>query len=277
MRARQVKPGFFKNEILAACTPHARLLFEGLWMLGDRGGRLEDRPLRIKAELFPYEDVDAEALLAELASKRNGNKQPEFLIRYSRPEGKFIQIVNFERHQNPHVNEKPSTLPAPEPSDTSTVQVQKRHSTTRASSLTPSSLTPSSLTPDSPLPESGASTDLFEAFYNPYLRHDARLDAEKAWARLSMQDRLECLEKTPTWVKAKAGTEKKFIPLPATFLNKKRWRDPLEDLTEKVGGSPLQAAPSPAQKCWRCENTMNREDLMGSTKFCRECRKKGAI
>jgi len=171
-----------------------------------------------------------------------------------------------------HVNEKPSTLPAPEPSDTSTVQVQKRHSTTRASSLTPSSLTP-----DSPLPESGASTDLFETFYNPYLRHDARLDAEKAWARLSMQDRLECLEKTPTWVKAKAGTEKKFIPLPATFLNKKRWRDPLEDLTEKVGGSPLQAAPSPAQKCWRCENTMNREDLMGSTKFCRECRKKGAI
>jgi len=33
----------------------ARLLYPGLWMLADREGRLEDRPLRIKAEILPYD------------------------------------------------------------------------------------------------------------------------------------------------------------------------------------------------------------------------------
>ena len=49
-RARNVKPGFFKNELLAECEPLARILFEGLWCEADREGRLEDRPRRLKAE-----------------------------------------------------------------------------------------------------------------------------------------------------------------------------------------------------------------------------------
>lgn len=55
MRARNIKPGFFKNEDISECSPSARLLFIGLWMLADREGRLEYRPKRWKGELFPYE------------------------------------------------------------------------------------------------------------------------------------------------------------------------------------------------------------------------------
>jgi hypothetical protein len=53
MRACNIKPGFFKNEVLGTAVPILSLLFSGLWGLADREGRLEDRPLRIKAEIFP--------------------------------------------------------------------------------------------------------------------------------------------------------------------------------------------------------------------------------
>ena len=48
MRARDIKPGFFKNDQLAECSMAARLLFPGLWMLADREGRLA-----IAVTLFP--------------------------------------------------------------------------------------------------------------------------------------------------------------------------------------------------------------------------------
>ena len=44
MRARNIKPGFFKNDALAELDFAGRLLFIGLWGIADRAGRLEDRP-----------------------------------------------------------------------------------------------------------------------------------------------------------------------------------------------------------------------------------------
>ena len=44
MRARNLKPSIFKNELLAVADPLYTLVFEGLWCLADREGRLEDRP-----------------------------------------------------------------------------------------------------------------------------------------------------------------------------------------------------------------------------------------
>ena len=38
MRARNLKPGFFKNETLAEIEPLGRLLFQGLWCMADREG-----------------------------------------------------------------------------------------------------------------------------------------------------------------------------------------------------------------------------------------------
>lgn len=66
MRARNIKPGIFKNEQLAACSIGARWLFPGLWCLADWCGRLEDRPLRIKMEIFPADSVEVGPLLDEL-------------------------------------------------------------------------------------------------------------------------------------------------------------------------------------------------------------------
>ncbi len=105
-RARNIKPGFFANEDLAECEPLARLLFAGLWCLADREGRLEDRPKRIRAELLPYDSCDADDLLNQLQARG-------FILRYSHGAGRFIQVLKFDSHQNPHMKEAKSSIPAP--------------------------------------------------------------------------------------------------------------------------------------------------------------------
>jgi hypothetical protein len=113
-RVRLLKPEFFTDEDLGALPFGARLLFEGLWVLADRDGRLEDRPMKIRAELFPYDvDADVEQWLAMLARPRQ-YAPGAFITRYEVEGRKYIQI-NAWRHQNPHPKEKPSTIPPPEP------------------------------------------------------------------------------------------------------------------------------------------------------------------
>jgi hypothetical protein len=110
LRTRLLRPGFFENEDLAALPPYARLLFAGLWLLADRAGRVEDRPVRIKAAIFPYEDVEVDPLLDALAASG-------FITRYTVAGYRGVSIVKFLAHQMPHVREAPSTLPAPDPDD----------------------------------------------------------------------------------------------------------------------------------------------------------------
>lgn len=108
-RARNIKHELFKNEDLAELPFVARYLFIGLWTLADCKGRMEYRPKRINAELFPYDQVDIEAEL--IALDKSG-----FISIYSVKEKRYIEVVNFDKHQNPHKNEraKGSVFPDPE-------------------------------------------------------------------------------------------------------------------------------------------------------------------
>lgn len=112
-RARLLKPGFFTNEQLHTLHPYARLLFAGLWTIADREGRLEDRPTRIKVEIFPYDNVKIVGLLDALEAAG-------FIVRFESGGTKFIQILNFLKHQSPHVREPASTIPAPGQHEAST-------------------------------------------------------------------------------------------------------------------------------------------------------------
>ena len=104
-RARNIKPGFFKNYDLADLGPYAQLLFAGLWCLADKEGRLKDQPRLIKAEIFPYYEVDVNGELTKL-------ERLAFIDRYEVDGMAIIQIANFVEHQSPHHTEKASTLPS---------------------------------------------------------------------------------------------------------------------------------------------------------------------
>lgn len=152
-RARNIKPGIMENESLADLSHTHRLLFIYLWMLADRDGRLEDRPKRIRIQAFPYDDVDVDSALNDLA--RTG-----FILRYTAAGTDIIQVVNFAKHQAPHVREKASELPCPEQGTAkvvpSTVQAPDEASPRSPDSLilrSSDSLIVDSLIPDSPIPE----------------------------------------------------------------------------------------------------------------------------
>lgn len=106
-RIRTIKPSFFKNEHLAELPLAARMLFIGLWCLCDREGRMEDRPKRIKADVFPYDSIDVDQTLSRLQSAG-------FINRYEVGEMKVIQVINFSKHQRISGTEAQSESELPE-------------------------------------------------------------------------------------------------------------------------------------------------------------------
>jgi hypothetical protein len=225
-RARNIKPALFKNEILGVADPMATLLFEGLWLLADKSGRLEDRPLRIKGELFPYRDgVDIEGLLQFLTAEG-------FITRYTVEVKRYIQVENFDKHQNPHRNEPESVIPS---ASEGCITTDFGGTTSailggaRADSLIPDSL---NLIPDSLItstPPASPSADLFAKFWKLYPNKKGKAAAEKAWAKLKITDAMYALITSalakhvvcPEWTKDNG----QFIPHPSTWLNGKRWED----------------------------------------------------
>lgn len=154
-RARNIKPGFFSNDELVELPFEGRLLFIGLWTIADRAGRLLDRPKKIKMDLFPADNVEVDNLL-------NGLAERGFIRRYEVGDMRCIQVVNWEKHQNPHVKEVASILPEPDERRTDTLRAPYKHgaSTVQApeiperAGLIPDSL---NLIPDSgfPIPDAG--------------------------------------------------------------------------------------------------------------------------
>lgn len=92
MRIRTIKPDFWKHDGIAELQYGTRLLFIALWCIADRRGRMEDRPRRIKAECFPYDELDVDAMLSEL--HRAG-----FIDRYEAEGVRVIEVCSFEKHQ----------------------------------------------------------------------------------------------------------------------------------------------------------------------------------
>lgn len=195
MRARSLKPSIFKNELLAVADPLYTVIFEGLWCAADREGRLEDRPGKLHIEINPGRAFEGtERSLAWLAE--NG-----FILRYSVGGKKFIHVVEFTKHQKPHVNEKPSVIPEPASNQGSkVVDVQPPVSTTKVASehnqgTNHLALTPDSglLTPESSLREQIARADCVEhaeweavkALYPPGASRQDWIGAERAARRIA--------------------------------------------------------------------------------------------
>ena len=105
-RTRYLKQDFFQDEDLCELSPFHRLCYAGLWTEADKAGRLEDRPKRLKARIFPYDAVDMEDLLTGLA--RGG-----FIVRYIADGKTYIAIKDhaWQKHQRPRNDEPDSVIP----------------------------------------------------------------------------------------------------------------------------------------------------------------------
>jgi len=91
-RIRTIKPEFWTDEKVTACSMPARLFFIGLWTFADDDGRMPFSPKRLQLQIFPGDPVDVEELVAELVSFG--------LIRVYAVEGRdYLAVCNFNRHQ----------------------------------------------------------------------------------------------------------------------------------------------------------------------------------
>lgn len=218
-RIRSLKPEFFKDEDLATLSFEARYLFEGLWCYADREGRLEDRPKYLKAEIFPYDNINIEKLL-NLLTNPNISERPEkvFIRRYIVDGRKYIDIPEFLKHQSPHNTEKESAIPCFNGELTVNDALKKNGKPDAHESY------PISLSESKSLSES-----LFERFWKVYPKKRSKGQAEKAFLKINPDEQLltkmiECVERAKTsedWIKQKG----QYIPHPATWLSAKGWLD----------------------------------------------------
>lgn len=114
-RARLLKPDFFEDETITSLPFGARLLFEALWCLADREGRLEDRPARIAAFAFPPMGNERQ----QAQARRECPQWLDLLLnagsvqRYEVQGESYLLLTHFKDHQRIHQNEPQSSLPPP--------------------------------------------------------------------------------------------------------------------------------------------------------------------
>lgn len=244
MRARNIKPGFFKNEFLAECDPMARLLFAGLWCLVDKEGFAEYRPKRIKAEIFPYDSCNVEKFIEQLGTHNfitiwctldgHGRKIP-----------KVIEVNNFREHQNPHKNEKGSNIShlfRDQENSGNFVKLHDDNGYHPADSLIPDSLIPDIKTgrvkgEKKKKKKNGPSAQEiekeFERWYQHFPKKRKRADALKAFTAAHKKGILpgidELVKITNAHVEHWSATDTgvKYIPYPATWIRAESWKDEL--------------------------------------------------
>jgi len=111
-RIRYIKSEFWKDEDVAELSYQARLFYIGMWNFADKAGRLEDRPKWLKVEIFPYDNVDVNKILKDLAKRKTNSKRP-FIQRYGLNGKMYIQILAWSEHQKPHHQEQESRIVEP--------------------------------------------------------------------------------------------------------------------------------------------------------------------
>lgn len=97
------------SEDVARLSYFDRLVFMALWGLADREGLLLNKPARIKAEAFPYDDIPHSDIASSLTKLCN-NGQIKILSRGDDDVITCIYIVNFKQYQKIHPHEAQSSL-----------------------------------------------------------------------------------------------------------------------------------------------------------------------
>ncbi len=238
LRIRSIKPQFFRDSKILQLSPLSRLLFVGLWCCADREGRMEFDPKELRIEVLPDETQEAtDACFVQLESQG-------MIVVYSVNNRKYLAIPNFLKHQTPYHKEQPSTCPEPDRVMTLTSQGHDRSVICHLSSVLGAVLTTSSNPPPEdldplsrvkPAKRNGYDPELlkfFEAFYADYPRHEGKQAALKAFVRLKPDIALlrSIVEDVGRRIEIGAWLPRdpercKFIPLPATYLNGRRWED----------------------------------------------------
>lgn len=104
-RKRVIDPEFYLDDKLATCDFDTRIFFIGTWNFADDYGVIENNILKLKAQIFPYDDVDVIKMRDQLIKIGR-------LSLFTANGKEWLHIVNFLKWQKV---EKPSFSRNPVP------------------------------------------------------------------------------------------------------------------------------------------------------------------
>jgi len=248
-RSRIIRPDLYRNERLVELDMTARYMAAGLVCWADKAGRLKDRPIRLKMEMFPADPIDVDELLDRM-------DKVGYIKRYSVNGERYIQIIQFNKHQNPHRQEKDSEIPPPpdelnEPvrnkvgTDSEHVRAQvgrrsemgekekeQEKEKEKEQGKDCAKVIKSIITDDEP-PDREKKKILkleFERWWKVYPRKVSKKRCLAAWMSIKPEvefviaDTLNRIKNDFKW------QEKQFIPYPETYVRGERWEDEVEPI-----------------------------------------------
>ena len=249
MRIRSIKPEFWRSLYIDALTIEDRLLFIGLWSYVDDNGVGVDRVPVIAAELFADDlSRDPRETLSRVSEGIGRLSEQGLVQRYSDGSKDYLSITNWERHQRIDKPNKPR-YPLPTSENVEIRETLATHS--RDIRETPAPGTgeqgnrgtgeqgKNTCSSDD---ERGGSNQAnepepvnsypqaFEDWWNLYPRKQGKRKALNEWRRATKRvSRDELNSKTQRFADFHnhEGTDKQFIPLPTTWLNRDGWDDEL--------------------------------------------------
>lgn len=105
-RIRSVHPGLFTDDCFITLSMTARLLMIGLWTEADDQGVFEWKPATLKVRIFPADNMDIEAALAELETSG-------VILAFQVGQKKYGAVRNFRKFQRPKSPKAVHPLPDP--------------------------------------------------------------------------------------------------------------------------------------------------------------------
>jgi hypothetical protein len=258
-RIRSVHPGFFTDENVVSVSLPARLALIGLGIEADDKGVFQWKEKTIKMRLFPADNIDVGALLAELVGEG-------LLIQFCVDGRQYGAIKNFRKHQRP---KSPNDLfPATEDAlrfvglgsaDAEAEGVKD----TAISEIEGDKVLPfpqkAEIAPqmedggedggeeEAPIPPRGGA---FAEFWQRWPNKVAKSQAEKAWEKLKPAEREVAVGCCDAWFTAWRKMHPDATPIyPSTFLNQRRWEDmgepaPLRAVTKKPEYGDMRELPN---------------------------------
>lgn len=230
MRIRSTKPEFWRSKTIAALPWDVRLVLKGLESYVDDNGVGKDDIALIAADVFPRDlSASPRETLARLSEAISTLSRTGLIARYVTDGDELIYIDRWKDIQR---IDKPARGRFPRPDGTREYSEEvnrESYAKPRETVASP----PEVLAPGTgeqgnrgvttSSDKSDKIDDRFDEFWRHYPRKEAKVDARKAWTQVTKKTDAQTIIDGLTAYGF--GPDKKFHPLPASWLRGQRWED----------------------------------------------------
>lgn len=110
IKGRLITGNIMRDRFMRLLSYEARLLWIGLICMADDQGRLENDAFVIRAEIFPFDNIEIDTIEKELEAL----EKVGYIMKYSAEDRELIQITKWWKHQDWMNYPQPSKFQPPE-------------------------------------------------------------------------------------------------------------------------------------------------------------------